>query len=69
MVDLGAYEFKDLNTGKIIPEKLFTNYYAEEIHELEQVRTSTEKLCVILDAKYEKADFNNVMKTKCQYFT
>ena len=28
MVDMGAYEFKDLNTGKIIPEELIMNTYA-----------------------------------------
>ena len=43
MVDLGTYEFKDLNTGKIKPEELFMNDYAEEINESEQVRNSTKK--------------------------
>ena len=28
MVDLGMYEFKDLNTGKITPGELFMNSYA-----------------------------------------
>ena len=32
MVDLGTYEFRDLNTGNIKPEELFTNAYAEEIY-------------------------------------
>ena len=27
MVDLGKYIYKDLNTGEITPEKLFTNAY------------------------------------------
>ena len=40
MVDPGTYEFKDLNTGNIIPEKLFMNDQEEEIYELEQFRTS-----------------------------
>ena len=30
MVDLGAYIFKDLNTGKITPEESFTNAYVKE---------------------------------------
>ena len=33
MVDLGTYEFKDLNTGEITPEQLFTNAYTEEVYE------------------------------------
>ena len=32
MVVLGPYEFKDLNTGNIIPGESFTNAYAEEIY-------------------------------------
>ena len=51
MVDLSTYEFKYLNTGEITPEKLFTNSYAEEIHEPKKVRTSTKQLHVILDVK------------------
>ena len=35
MFDLGTYKFKDLTTGNITPEELFTNAYAEEIHESE----------------------------------
>ena len=38
--------------------------YAEEVHELEQVRTSTKRLHIILDAKYEKSDLNKVMKNQ-----
>ena len=33
MVDLDAYKFKDLNAGKITPEKSFTNAYVEEVYE------------------------------------
>ena len=32
MVDLGAYIFKDLNTGKIKMEELFTNAYTKEVY-------------------------------------
>ena len=41
MVNLGKYEFKDLNTGKIAIEEYRMNYYAGEVPEQEQVRTST----------------------------
>ena len=53
-VDLGTYEFKDLNRGKITPEESFINSYIEYIYELEQVWIATKRLCVILYAKYEK---------------
>ena len=33
VVDLGTYEFKDLNAGKITPAELFTNTYTEELYE------------------------------------
>ena len=32
MVDLGTYEFNDLNAGKIKPEEFFTNAYVEEVY-------------------------------------
>ena len=38
MVGLGTYRFKVLNTGKIAPEELLMNAYAEEIYESEKVR-------------------------------
>ena len=60
MVDIGTYEFKYLNTGEITPKEVFMNYYAEEMHELEQFLTSTERLSFILYAKYEEADLNIV---------
>ena len=32
MVDLGAYVFKDLNTGEIKTEESFTDDYVEQVH-------------------------------------
>ena len=69
MVDLGTYEFKDLNTGKNTPEELFMNSHAEELHESEQVRTSTNQLHEILDAKYKNSDLNKVIKYQYQHLT
>ena len=69
MVDWGTHEFKKLNTGKITTEELFMNDYTEEVYESEHVRTYTKQLCVILDDKYEKADFNKVIENQCQHLT
>ena len=66
MINLVTYESKDLNTGKITPEKLFESSYIEEIHESEQVRTYTNLLRVILDAKYKKSDLNRVTENQRQ---
>ena len=41
MVDMGMYELKHLNTGKITPKELFMNAYEDEINESEQVSTSS----------------------------
>ena len=41
MVDLVTYEFKDSNVRKITPEYLFINACKEDVHESEQVRTTT----------------------------
>ena len=40
MFDLGMYNFKYVNTGKITTKELFISTYAEEIQILEQVHTS-----------------------------
>ena len=69
MVDLGRYEFKILNTGKITPEELFTNAYIKKGHESEHLCIPTKRLRVILDAKYENVDLHEVMETECQHLT
>ena len=63
MVDLGTYQFEKLNTGEITPKELFTNACTEEVYGSENVRTTTKRLRVILDTKYETADLNKVMET------
>ena len=67
MVDLGTYEFKDLNTGKFTPKESFKNTYAGEINESKHVRTATKILRVIFYAKYKKVDLHKVMETQFQY--
>ena len=36
MVDLDMYEFKYFEIGKISPEELFMNAYADEVYKLEK---------------------------------
>ena len=67
MVDLGTYEFIDLNTGEIIPEEFFMNDLVEEVYESEHVCASNKRLPAILDAKYEKLDLHKVMNNQCQH--
>ena len=45
------------------------NAYKEEIYESEQVRNSAKWLCVILNAKYKKADLNKVKNNQYQHLT
>ena len=69
MVDLGTYEFKDSEAEKIAPEELFMSVYADEVYESEQFLTSTRRLRLILDAKYEKEYLNKVTKKKYKHLT
>ena len=39
------------------------------MYESEHAFTATKQLCVILDAKYEKADLHKFMETQCQHLT
>ena len=38
------------------PEKSLINDYTIEVHELDQTRTSTKRLHIMLDAQYENPD-------------
>ena len=67
MVDLGTYEFTDLNTGEIIPEEFFMNDLVEEVYKSEHVCASTKRLPAILDDKYEKADLHKIMNNQFQH--
>ena len=69
MVDLGTYIFKFSNTEKITPEEQFTDDYFKELYKSEHIRTSTKRLRLILDSKYEKSDLHKVMEAQCQHLT
>ena len=57
MVDLGMYEFKDLNIERITHEEQFNNDNVEEVNELEYISNATKQLRIILNAKYENSIF------------
>ena len=65
MVDLGTYEFKNLDTGKITLEDSFTNANVEEVYKSEHVCTATKRIRVISYAKYKKAYVRKVFQTQC----
>ena len=44
MLDLGMYEFKNSNIGKIKPKESFNNAYVGEVYKLEHPRTATKQL-------------------------
>ena len=52
MLNLGAYEFKTLNTGKITTKESSTNTYVEEVYKSEKLCTSTKQYHIILFSKY-----------------
>ena len=62
MIDLGTYEFKILNKGKITSEELFMNDYTEEINKQEKYHNCTKRLLVILYGKNENTDLNKVIE-------
>ena len=69
MVDLGTYGFFKNNTGEITPEELLTNAYSDEVYKSEHFCTTTNRLHVILYAKYQKVDLHNVMEIQCHHLT
>ena len=58
LVNLNDYDFKPTNR-KMWPflEESFLNEYVNECHELETARITTKRVCTIIDAYYEKANF------------
>ena len=58
IVDLGTYQFTDLETSKITLKEFFINAQVTKVYESKHVRNSTERLHIILYPKYEKTDLN-----------
>ena len=54
VVDLGTYEFKTWDTGKISPEEYYMNVYIDEVFESNFFHTSTKRLHINLDDKLKR---------------
>ena len=66
MVDLSNYGFKSLAYKTVKLEEYFVNSYFDEYFEYVNATSSTCSMCRILDAKYEKADLNEVITKQHQ---
>ena len=69
MVDLRYYKFEYLRDKIVKPEESFINWYVNECLKYESTISSMLIMCIILDAKYEKADLNKAMIEKCKHLT
>ena len=67
MVDVNTYQFKPLKENKVKLEESFINAYIDKCLESEGTISSTSKILIILDAKYEKSDLNKAMDEQCQH--
>ena len=61
MVDLSKHNFKYLTENIVKPEEYFINLYIYECLESKSSIISTRRMCIVLGAKYKKADINKVM--------
>ena len=62
MVVLSNYDFKYLTVNIIKPEESFINLCANKCLKSESTISSTRRMRIILDAKYENTDLNKFMK-------
>ena len=58
MIDISNNSFKSLTENIAKPRELFINLYVEKCLESESTISSTQRLCIVLDAKYEKYDLD-----------
>ena len=66
MVDVRNYDFKYIIDKTVKPEEYFVKSYVDKCLEYNNRIKSTRRMRIILYAKYEKADLNEVMTKKCQ---
>ena len=67
MVDVSNYDIAYLTDKTVKREESFINYYFNECLESDSAISSTQRICRILDDKYEKANLNTVMAEQCQH--
>ena len=67
MAGVGNYEFKYLIDKIVKLKESFINSYVNKCLESDSVIISTQRMCRIIDARYEKADLNKVMTKQCQH--
>ena len=66
MVDVINYDFNIITAKTVKPEESFINSYADECFKSKSAITTTRRMRMTLDAKYETADLNNSMNEQCQ---
>ena len=64
--DVSNDDFEYLTDKIVKPEEFFVNPYVDECFESDNAKSSTRRMCGILDMKYERADLNEVMTKQCQ---
>ena len=69
MVDLRNYEFESLMEKIVKPEESFINSYVDECLKSESTIIHKRGMRIILDARYEKANKNTVMREQCHHLT
>ena len=59
MVDLTDWIVRPSNLeNEVIPKYSFMGYYVEKVFKSENIHGTTQRMCTILDTKYEKPDWN-----------
>ena len=69
MVDVSYYNFTYITDKTVKPEESFVKLYVGKCLKSNSAISSTRRMIIILDAKYEKADLNKVITKKCQHLT
>ena len=69
MFDLSNYDFTAVTDKTVKPEESFINAYVGECLKSESAISSTQRMRIILDSKYETAELNNVMTKQCRHLS
>ena len=69
MIDVSNYYFKPLIEKIVKLKESFINAYVNNFLESEGTMSSTRKMSILLDAKYQKVDLNKVMAEQCHHLS